>query len=120
MAGFRLIESIHLLDELGLETADVDRPLLLLALDVAERSRLTVCDAAYLALAELMNARLDTADRALLAAAGARGLAISGGIDHRLSEPTEPYEGERRSTWPIYSGASAYLARLRIEARRPS
>ncbi len=115
-----VVETIHRLDEFGLETVEVDRALLILALDRAERFALTMDDAAYLALAESTDATLYTSDRALLAAAGSRGLAVSGATDHRLSEAATPYGAERRPTWPDYSGASAYLAKLRAEASRPS
>ena len=118
LTGERVIESIHALDELGMATVAVDRPLLLLALDRAERLGLTTYDAAYLALAESVDATLYTSDQALLAAAGPRGLAIAGAVEHRLSEVPGEYGTARPPTWPDYSGASAYLAKLRAEATR--
>ncbi len=120
LEGRSVIEAIHQLDDLGIETVQVDRAMALLAIDRAERFGLTTYDATYLALAELVDARLYTADRALLAAAGSRGLQVVGGTDHRVSEAPVPYGAERRPTWPDYSGASAYLAQLRAEARRPA
>lgn len=114
--GLEVMEGIHKLDELGLATIPVDRPLLLLALDRAERFGLTTYDAAYLALAESLDATLYTSDRALLAAAGSRGLAVAGATDQRLSEVPATYGWERRPTWPDYSGAAAYLSKLRAEA----
>jgi predicted nucleic acid-binding protein len=119
LTGDRMMEAIHTLDELGIATVQVDRPLLLLALDRAERFGLTTYDAAYLALAETLDATLYTSDRALLAAAGSRGLAVAGATDHRLSEVPATYGLERRPTWPDYSGAAAYLAKLRTEATQP-
>jgi len=116
--GALLIEAIHDLDDLGLETIDLDRPLLLLAIDRAERFGLTTYDAAYLALAETLDARLYSTDRALLAAAGSSGLGLNGETEHRLSEVRAPYGAERRPTWPDYGGASAYLAQLRADASR--
>ncbi len=118
--GRSVIEAIHQLDDLGIETVQVDRAMALLAIDRAERFGLTTYDSSYLVLAELVDARLYTADRALLAAAGSRGLPVVGAADHRLSEAPAPYGAERRPTWPDYSGASAYLAQLRAEARRPA
>ncbi|MBA2721258.1 MAG: type II toxin-antitoxin system VapC family toxin [Chloroflexi bacterium] len=115
----RVLEAIHTLDELGLATIPVDRPLLVLALDRAERFGLTMYDAAYLALAETLDATLYTSDRALLAAAGSRGLAVAGAEDHRLSEVPATYGAQRRPTWPDYSGAAAYLSNLRAEAAQP-
>ena len=120
MFGADVIEAIHRLDELGLETVDLDRPLLLLALDLAERHGLTMYDAAYLAIAESLGGLLFSADRLLVAAAGSRGVSPSGLSDHRLSEAPAAHQVERRSTWPDYSGASAYLAQLRSEATRTS
>jgi predicted nucleic acid-binding protein len=114
------VEALHQLDEYGLETVEVDRAMTLLAIDRAERFALTTYDAAYLALAEVLDATLYTSDRALLAAAGPRGLAVTGAADHPLSETPQEYAVERRSTWPDYSGASAYLAKLRSEASRPA
>ena len=118
LTGDRVMEAIHALDELGMATIPVDRPLLLLALDRAERLGLTTYDAAYLAAAESMDGLLYTSDGALLAAAGSRGLDVAGGTDRRLSERPARYGIERRPTWPDYSAASAYLAKLRAEATR--
>lgn len=117
LTGALAMEAIHTLDELGASTIPVDRPMLLLALDRAERFGLTTYDAAYLALAETLDAILYTSDRALLAAAGSRGLAVAGAMDHRLSEVPATYGSERRPSWPDYAGVSAYLSKLRAEAR---
>lgn len=117
--GLQVVEAIHKLDELGLATIPVDRALLLLALDRAERFGLTTYDAAYLALAETLDATLYTSDRALLAASGSRGLAVAHAADHRLSEVPATYGSEQRPTWPDYSGAGAYLSKLRAEAAQP-
>ena len=107
-----MFEAIHLLDRLGLETVDLDRPTILSAVDLAERHDLTPYDAMYLALADSIDGALMTFDRALRAAAGVRAVGVDG---HRLSEASAPYEHD--VTWPNYKGASAYLATLRAEAR---
>jgi predicted nucleic acid-binding protein len=120
VTGGALVGSIHRLDELGLATIAVDRPLLLLAVDRAERFSLTTYDATYLALAELLDATLFTSDHEMLAAAGVRGLSPGATQEHRLSEQPVTYGLERQPTWPDYSGASAYLAKLRAEAIRPT
>lgn len=117
LTGREMMEAIHTLDELGLVTIQMDRPLVLLGLDRAERFGLTTYDAAYLALAEALDAILYTSDRALLAAAGSRGLPVADGTTHRLSEVPANYGAERRPTWPDYAGVSTYLAKLRAEAR---
>ena len=116
--GAHLLEAVHRLDEIGLETAEVDRPMLLLALDRAERYALTTYDAAYLALAESFDGLLFSADRELVVAAGVRGLSPIGSGDRRLSEERAAYLPSARPTWPDYSGAAAYLAKLRAEATR--
>lgn len=114
--GEMALAVIHRLDDLDLLSAPLDRPLVLLALGLAERHGLSMYDAAYLALAEALDGRLYSADRSLLAAAGSRGIA-AGVEDHRLSEESAPYSELSRPTWPNYREASAYLARLRAEAR---
>ncbi|GAC1676193.1 MAG: hypothetical protein NVS9B8_17920 [Candidatus Limnocylindrales bacterium] len=118
MTGSHLIEAVQRLDEIGLATVELDRPLLLLALDLAERHGLTMYDAAYLAVTESLNGLLFSADRELLAAAGSRGVSPSGSPDHRLSDVPADYGSEHGPTWPDYSGASAYLAKLRADATR--
>ena len=107
-----VFESIYELDRLGLVTVDLDRPTLLSAVDLAERHGLTPYDAMYLALADSVDGTLMTLDRALRAAAAGRAVGLDG---HRLSE--EPTVYEHDVTWPRYKGASAYLAKLRVEAR---
>jgi predicted nucleic acid-binding protein len=108
-----LFEAVHVLDRLGPQTVDLDRPTLLSAIDLVERHGLTAYDATYLALADATDGELITFDRALRAAAGARAVPLDG--RHRLSETRAPYEHD--VTWPDYKGASAYLAKLRVEAR---
>jgi predicted nucleic acid-binding protein len=110
-----VIAAIHGLDELGLETIELSRPLVLLALDLADRHGLSMYDAAYLALAESVDGELLTADRGLLAAASPHRAAAVPGEEHRLSEELPPYS-RRQPSWPRYRGLSAYLATLRTEA----
>lgn len=114
--GKAVVEALHLLDEIGLETIEPDRPLVLLALDRAERFGLSVYDAAYLALAELLDAALFTGDRKLLAAAGSRGVALRG---PRLAEETAAYDGSWIPSWPEYRSISAWLTGLRARAGQP-
>lgn len=108
-----IFEAVFELDSLGLETIETDRATLLYAVDLAERHGLTPYDAMYLALTDSIDGDLLTFDQALRDAAGERALGPDRG--HRLSEPPTPYEHD--VTWPDYKGASAYLAKLRIEAR---
>jgi predicted nucleic acid-binding protein len=118
-AGNRVLEAIHELEVLGIESRDPDRGQLLLAISAVERFRLTAYDAQYLVLAETMVAPLATLDRDLARAAGSRARYLGpGDPGHRLSESPAVYEHD--VTWPNYRGASAYLAKLRAEAARPS
>jgi predicted nucleic acid-binding protein len=113
-ASDRVMASMHALDDFGLETVELSRPLVLLALDLADRHGLSMYDAAHLALAETVDGPLLTADRQLLVAAGARAIPVEG-EDHRLSERQAAYPSGNPA-WPRYAKASAYLARLRQEA----
>ncbi len=111
------LEALHVLDDLVTETVEVGRPTLLLAIDRAERFGLSVYDAAYLALAEVLDAELATMDRALELAAGPR-LVRRAGHPPRLSETRAPYGSPARVTWPDYAGAASYLASLRAELKK--
>lgn len=112
--GAEILQSIHDLDRLRIETVDLDRASVVLVIDMSERHRLTAYDAAYLALAVALDGWLLTFDARLRTAAGSRGLQFG---------PTKPSETptvyEYPVTWPSYKGASAYLAKLRAEAGRP-
>lgn len=112
-----VLEAVAELDSLDLETVDLDRPMLLLALDVVARHGLTAYDAAYLALADAANAQLVTADARLAAAAGDRALLIGDGQPPRaIGETPEPYAG----TWADWPGAAAYLRHLRARVADPA
>ena len=113
--GADVLEAIHDLDDMQLETVEVDRPLVVLTIDLAERHGLTTHDAVYLALAISMDAHVATFDEALRVAAGPRAIHIG---RPRLSEPSAIHEYS--VTWPYYKGASAFLAQLRAEAARPA
>ena len=110
------VELIHRFDELGLETVEISRPILLLAIDSAEQHGLSSYDAAYLALAETLDAPLYSADERLLRAAGDRAIPARASR-HRVSDRPARYGGPSASTWPRYREISAYLATLRTRAR---
>lgn len=116
--GDAVLEALHVLDDVVAETVDIGRPVLLLALDRAERFGLSTYDAAYLALAESLDAELATMDRALGRAAGSRLVSVER-PPRRLSEERAPYDSSAQVTWPDYSGAASYLSSLRAELRRP-
>lgn len=72
VAAPTVIAALRLLDEIGIATTAVDRPLLLLAIDRAETHDLSLYDAVYLALADVIDAGLVTLDDSLAEAAGER------------------------------------------------
>ena len=111
--GLDVLHAIHELDELTITTVESDRAQVIKTIDLVERFGLTSYDASYLALAHLYGGDIATLDLELARAAGARAIALDG--RRRLSEPTAVHEYD--VTWPNYKGASAYLARLRAEAR---
>lgn len=116
--GGEVLEALHVLDDVVAETVDLGRPMLLLAIDRAERFGLSTYDAAYLALAESLDGELATMDRALGRAAGSRLVSVDE-PSRRLSEPEAPYGSSVPVTWPDYSGAASYLSSLRASLRRP-
>jgi predicted nucleic acid-binding protein len=124
-----IAEALHELDEVVLETVEVDRPLLLAASALIAAHDLTAYDACYLALAETLDAPLVTLDRRLAAAAGGRGDLIEARGSRRLSESGAPYdletsigssmpkpvsEGSHAGRWP---GFGPYIAELRARER---
>jgi predicted nucleic acid-binding protein len=108
-------EALHALDTLRLRTVPVDRPLLLLAIQHAHASRLTVYDALYLALAEVEDARLATADRALAEAAGARAILLSDEGETLHETPAEYGRAAPAADPDAWPGLDAYADRLRRE-----
>jgi predicted nucleic acid-binding protein len=109
----RAIEAIRDIDDLGVESVRIDRPLLLVAIDLQARFGLSAYDASYLALADTADARLLTLDRQLSFAAGARAIRIPGLGQDRVSELPAQY-GE-----PVdWARFGPYLARLRADAHK--
>jgi predicted nucleic acid-binding protein len=105
------VQSIAELDAAGLETIELDRPMLLLTLDAVARLGLTAYDAVYLALAETSDAELLTADGILAAAAGERALLVGDG--RTIREQAATYRVRDVPTWAAWPGAAAYLRELR-------
>jgi predicted nucleic acid-binding protein len=104
-----VLQSIIDLESLELTSVELDRPQVLLTLDVMGRHGLSGYDAAYLALAESADGVLLTFDHRLAAAAGPR--ALRPGPGHAIEETREP-SAESWAEWP---GAAAYLKKLRAE-----
>jgi predicted nucleic acid-binding protein len=109
----KAIEAVRDIDDLGVESVRVDRPLLFVAIDLQARLGLSAYDASYLALAETVDARLLTLDRHLSLAAGPRAIRVPGLGQERFSELPTPY-GE-----PVdWARFGPYLARLRADAHK--
>ena len=104
------VEQLRVVDDFDLRSIRIDRPMLLVALDLQARFKLSSYDAAYLAVAESEDARLLTLDARLALAAGPRAVPLPGLGEGRLSEEPVPY-GQ-----PIdWARFGPYLARLRAE-----
>jgi predicted nucleic acid-binding protein len=105
------------LDGLELQTIDLDRPLLLLAMDPMVDFGLSAYDGIYLALARAMGAKLATLDGRLAAAAGDLGLLLSDDQQSRLSENVTVYRSAAVDDpgWAHSAVVGAEIARLRRE-----
>jgi predicted nucleic acid-binding protein len=103
-----VIAAVRELDELGIETVALDRPLVLAALDLATRHGISIYDAAHLAVADAAGCRLLTLDERLARAAGARS-AIDPGPAAR--ETRIAYRSEESP--PDWARHGRYLAELR-------
>ncbi len=113
LTASQALEVLREVDDLGLDSLPLDRATLLVAIDFAARTGLSAYDAAYLALAEVEDARLLTLDRKLAAAAGPRAVRLSSFGPAGLAETPAPYGSE-----PVdWSRFGAYLARIRAELR---
>ena len=111
--GAAVIEAIHELESLGIETVEADRAAVLAVIDLVERHELTAYDAAYLALALSLDADIATADRRLALAAGDRAIVI--GMAGGMEEERAAYR-PRNPSWPSWADAGAYLAELRASS----
>jgi predicted nucleic acid-binding protein len=111
-----LLEALVELEVVGLETVELDRPMLLLALDAVVRHGLTAYDAAYLAVADAADARLLTTDTKLATAAGRRAWLVPG--RRRIREAIGRYR-PASADWAAWPGAAAYLQELRMRLPYP-
>jgi predicted nucleic acid-binding protein len=112
----QVVEDLVNLDRLGLQTIELDRPLLLLAMDPMVEFGLSAYDAVYLALARATGSRLATLDARLAAAGGAIGLLLTGEEPRRLSETPATYRSAALDPgWAHSAVVGAEIARLRRE-----
>ena len=111
----KAIEAVRDIDDLGVESVRIDRPLLLVAIDLQARFGLSAYDASYLALAEIEDAALLTLDRQLALAAGPLAVHIPGFSQERLSE--QPAQYGLPVDWARFG---PYLAKLRADAHNVS
>ena len=109
----QVVEALRALDDLEIESIRLDRPQLLVAIDLATRHRLSAYDAAYLTLALAEDAPLLTLDARLAIAAGERAIRLDGAQPHRLAEAPTAYDSESVD----WSRFGSYLALLRADAR---
>ncbi len=111
----QVIVAFQAMDELQIESIHLDRPQLLLTIDLQTRGGLSAYDAAYLALAQAEDARLLTLDARLAEAAGERAIRLNGMPPRRVMEEPAAYVAEPLD-WARFG---PYLAQLRAEAREP-
>lgn len=109
-----IVEAIRDLDDLGIVTFEIDRPLLLLVLRSMVTGELSAYDAAYLDLAEVVDGRLLTLDSRLAAAAGERAIPLQGDGPSRSAEAPAIYRHAAALTAAPAFGP--YLAELRRRA----
>ncbi|MDP9468255.1 MAG: type II toxin-antitoxin system VapC family toxin [Chloroflexota bacterium] len=107
-----VLQAIVDLENFELTSVELDRPQVLLTLDVMGRHGLSAYDAAYLALVESAEGALLTFDHRLAAAAGPR--AMRPGPGHAIEESREAYA----ESWAAWPGSAAYLKKLRAQVVR--
>lgn len=104
-----IVEGVYELELLGITTAEVGRPGVLAVIDAVGRFGLTAYDAAYLVLAESVDAPLLTPDARLALAAGHRAILV--GSEGGIAETPAAYAAD--VSWATWKGAAAYLRELR-------
>lgn len=111
MAGLRDV------DALQPQTVTVDRPILLLAIDLAERFRLSTYDATYAALAQVTDGTLATFDQALRQVVPELLEPGFGDPPARRVNDGSAASVEHPVAWPDWSEIGSYLGVLRRRAR---
>jgi predicted nucleic acid-binding protein len=107
------LEAMIRAEVLGVECVELDRPIRLRALQLAHQHRLSMYDAAYLAVAEATRTPLLTLDQRLEQAARAMGRGPEGGTS-RVSEPAATYS-DRPVDQTSIAAIGAALAQMRKE-----
>lgn len=109
------IDDLVTLDGLVVRTVEIDRPLLLLTIETMDRFGVTAYDAAYIALARSMDARLATLDQRLASAATQAGIATDPEPPRRISEAGAPYRLDARldPAWAHSAAIGQHIAELR-------
>jgi len=112
------VEGLIVLDGLGAQTVEPDRPVLLLAIGAMERFGLSAYDAVYLALAQSTEARLATLDGRLAHAATETGIEVEPAGLGRLAEHHAPYAAtvSGHPTWANSAVVGRHIAELRRQA----
>lgn len=113
-----VIDALATLDQLAIETIELDRPTLLLALAPMSQAGLSAYDALYLALAISTESLLATLDRRLADAAGSRAILVAEDDPHRLAETrlADGQETKRELSWVRSAAVGGYIAELRRRA----
>jgi len=113
MADEFALEAMLRTEALRIESLELGRPLRLRALTLARTHGLSMYDAAYLAVAETVDAPLLTLDQRLERAARSMSLARPGLDDqHGVSEPSAPYGDQPVDTTSL-AAIGAALAEMR-------
>jgi len=114
----QVLAALRDIDALQAQTITADRPLLLLAVDLAERHRLSMYDAMYAALVQVTGGTLATFDRALREAFPELLEPGFGEIPpRRVNDARVAYADDRRVPGVDWSEIGSYLGVLRRRAR---
>jgi predicted nucleic acid-binding protein len=113
MTDDQALEGPIRLEWLGFQTVEMDRPLRMMAIQLARRLRLSAYDATYLALAQALDAPLVTVDARLGAAAQISGRRFGVERGSAMGEARASYGSDREPDPISLAAIGAYLAELR-------
>lgn len=119
LADEQALEGLLRLEALGFTSIELDAPMRMSALRLARGHGLTTYDAAYLALAEAIDADLATLDAGLRRATTRLGRLFGEDRPPRTSGSPTTYETSRPPDQVSLAALGARLAALRAEASRP-